>query len=222
MKNLWNVQMPWAWSGDASDEEGTYTTTVEADDEDAARRAAAIEMADSGEKEFSGAEERQRYIDSRASGWADVYRSQDQLAQDLSALFADELFPDGIVRQVNFKALAGLLAANRDELVKAPGSSEVDTAAGTVRSFSNDEILGELQRRGALSQLHGAIGALYDHLDRNGSLSADSSMTAYLAYRLRREKAAICPTHDRQDLVAAWQQSIDELESAEPKQRSAP
>ena len=117
MKNLWNVMLPWARNGDASDEEGTYSTTVEGDDEDGAKLNAAIEMADSGEKEFCDEEDRQSYIDSRVAGWADVYPQQQQLRQDLSSTFFDELFPDGVCREINLQALAKLLSENRNTIV---------------------------------------------------------------------------------------------------------
>ena len=71
MKN-YTVILPWAWSGDPSDEEGTYCIDVRAEDEEAAKLACATEMADSGARFFDDDEERQEYIDHLTGGWADV------------------------------------------------------------------------------------------------------------------------------------------------------
>lgn len=117
MKNLWNVMLPWAWNGNPNDEEGTYTTTVEGADEDEAKRRAAEEMADSGEKEFVDDEDRAKYIATRLTGWGDVYPQQAQLRQDLASVFEDELFPDGVRRNLNLEALGKLLAEHRAVLV---------------------------------------------------------------------------------------------------------
>jgi hypothetical protein len=118
MKNLWNVQMPWAWSGDPCDEEGTYTTVVPGANPQEAKLNAAIEMADSGEKEMSGAGQRERYIESRMHCWADVYPQVEQIKQDLASTYADELFPDGVAREINLQALGRLLAEHRSELLE--------------------------------------------------------------------------------------------------------
>lgn len=117
MKNLWNVHLPWAWNGEASDEEGTYSTTVEGVDEEDAKRNAAIEMAESGEKHFMDDEERDQYIESRVQGWGDVYAQQAQLEQDLCSIFSEELFPDGCARKVNLAALGKLLSEHREAIV---------------------------------------------------------------------------------------------------------
>ena len=123
--NLWNVTLPWAWSGDA-DDEGTYSTAVGAADCEAAVRAAAEEMADSGSKHFGDdpegddfKEERQRYVDSRCEGWADAYLAVSQLEQDLAAVFADELFPNGVRREIDLEALGRLIGSHRDYVLKA-------------------------------------------------------------------------------------------------------
>lgn len=117
MKNLWNVMLPWAWNCNPADEESTYSTTVEAVDEDAAKLAAATEMADSDEKEFMDDDDRAKYIRSRVAGWGDVYPQQAQLRQDLASVFEDELFPDGVRREINLEALGRLLAEHRAALL---------------------------------------------------------------------------------------------------------
>lgn len=122
----YNVMMPWAWSGDASDEEGTYSTAVWAKNEPHARLEAATEMADSGEKCFGfddddddedTAAERQRYIDTRVEGWADVYPADFQLQQDLIGLFEEQLFGAGYHREIDMQKLGAVLAAHRDEFL---------------------------------------------------------------------------------------------------------
>lgn len=116
MKTLWNVLLPWALNGDP-DEEGTYATTVAGETEGEALRAAAVEMADEGSKKFDTPQERAQFIESRVTGWCDVYETKDQLQQDLSALYARELFPDGIRHTINLNVLGRLLAENRDSLL---------------------------------------------------------------------------------------------------------
>ena len=118
MRKLWHVILPWSWDGEASDEEGTYSTTVEGADEGEALRKAAEEMADSNEKDFDGDDERESYIESRIEGWSDVTNVADQLASDFAEIFAEELFPDGRCRAVNLQALAKLVQENRAALVR--------------------------------------------------------------------------------------------------------
>ena len=115
---LFNVTLPWAWDGDASDEEGTYSSSALADDEAAAVRAVAEEMADSGEKNFDE-DERDQYIQSRCDGWCDVYPVEEQLKQDLRALFGAELFPLGSpAGEIDLKELGRVLTAYRDLIVR--------------------------------------------------------------------------------------------------------
>lgn len=73
------------------------------------------------------------------------------------------------------------------------------------------DLLSELERRGVFTQLHGAVGALYDHLGRTGVLDSDSYMTQYLAYRLRREAARIDSASP--GTVSFWQDKIKALEA---------
>lgn len=84
---------------------------------------------------------------------------------------------------------------------------------------SEEELVKELvRRRGGEwmlgSQLHGAIGALHDHLDRNGSMDSDAKHTPYLVFRLRREACLAelaTPADERQRAAAVWQERIDAL-----------
>lgn len=79
-----------------------------------------------------------------------------------------------------------------------------------LRDVSEAELLTEINRRGMLQPLHGAIGAMHDHLDRTGAF--DDKLTQYLAYRLRREEAAITGSSDSAARVANWQDCIDRLD----------
>lgn len=79
-----------------------------------------------------------------------------------------------------------------------------------AQAISDADLLDEINRRGILQPLYGAIGAMHDHLDRTGAL--DERLTQYLAYRLRREEAAITGMPDSADRVANWQECIDQLD----------
>lgn len=115
---FFNVTMPWNVNGDP-EAEGTYTTTVRAADEDKAKRQCAEEMADSGQREFDSDSYRQDYIDALAAGWADVYATADKLKQDMSKVFADQLFPDGVSRDINLEVLGQVLTQNRELVIGA-------------------------------------------------------------------------------------------------------
>jgi hypothetical protein len=140
----------------------------------------------------------------------DILRGADdvEVAARLNSETLEELLPR--VREAVQGALAVrevLLRADRLLAVWPDGSQSISG----VQAASNDQLLAELQRRGALEELHGAIGALYDNLEHNGSLDADSPTTAYLAFRLRREEARITLVPDREARIANWQQCIDDL-----------
>lgn len=93
-----------------------------------------------------------------------------------------------------------------------PSSSDVSLwLLAKAQPQSNEQLLAETQRRGLLAPLQGAIGAMHDHLDRTGAL--DSDMTAYLAYRLRREEMAVSGLPDAAERAAIWQEMIDEMEA---------
>ena len=79
-----------------------------------------------------------------------------------------------------------------------------------VLAISDAALLVEINRRGILRPLYGAIGAMHDHLDRTGAL--DEHLSQYLTYRLRREEAAITGMPDSAARVANWQECIDQLD----------
>lgn len=81
-----------------------------------------------------------------------------------------------------------------------------------VGQLSNDEILAEVARRGLLTELHGAVGALYDNLVETGVLDGDSQTTQYLAYRLRREDSKIGGAAG-QSSVDFWKGKIGEIDA---------
>lgn len=83
-------------------------------------------------------------------------------------------------------------------------------APSDLKEVSEAELLAEINRRGMLQPLYGAIGAMHDHLDRTGAL--DEKLTQYLAYRLRREEAAITGAPDSAARVANWQDCIDQID----------
>lgn len=106
-------------------------------------------------------------------------------------------------------------AASLDEAVEAPldaYSNNVDDPYGEqpVRAVSDAALLSEINRRGMLQPLYGAIGAMHDHLDRTGAL--DERLAQYLTYRLRREEAAITGMPDSAARVTNWQECIDQLD----------
>lgn len=114
-------------------------------------------------------------------------------------------------------ALSPKMAASLDEAVETAldaYSNNVDDPATAgeqpVRSVSDATLLSEINRRGMLQPLYGAIGAMHDHLDRTGAL--DERLSQYLAYRLRREEAAITGMPDSPARVANWQECIDQLD----------
>ncbi len=86
-------------------------------------------------------------------------------------------------------------------------------AVRPIEDLESSALLAEIARRGLLTQLSGAIGALYDHLERTGALDGESNLTPYLAYRLRREEARLGDVAAGPDCGRFWQQKIDALES---------
>lgn len=94
--------------------------------------------------------------------------------------------------------------------VPVPIEQSQQTAEKLVRAVSDADLLAEINRRGMLQPLYGAIGAMHDHLDRTGALG--ERLSQYLAYRLRREEAAITGMPDSALRVANWQECIDELD----------
>lgn len=116
MQDLFNVTAPW---NPDNDEEGVYTTTVKAGNEDEAKRLCAEEMADS--LTFSSSAERQEWIDDIVnSGFIDAYPTSEELKNGLRALYGEELFPDGVHLDIDLHALGKLLSENRDRLLIKP------------------------------------------------------------------------------------------------------
>lgn len=98
--------------------------------------------------------------------------------------------------------------------------AKVQTQA-KLQDVEADALLAEVARRGLLVQLQGAVGALYDHLERTGALDAESNMTPYLAYRLRREESKLTDVGAVRGNCGYWQQKIDELEACGPEEAPA-
>ncbi|MFP3637548.1 hypothetical protein [Paraburkholderia sp. SIMBA_054] len=83
-----------------------------------------------------------------------------------------------------------------------------------IQQVSTDDLLAEIARRQALAQVHGAIEALYDQLERTGNMNhfdVATALTAYHVYRLRRESAKVYGTPNADESAKYWQVRIDEL-----------
>jgi len=110
-----NVTLSWG-----SPQEGNYSDVVEAENEGAALRALAEEMADHSDgPELDTDEEREEWILDRVNGFHDVYPVSAQLEQDLATMFAQELFNGAAARQINLVALGKLLAENSERVLTA-------------------------------------------------------------------------------------------------------
>lgn len=95
--------------------------------------------------------------------------------------------------------------------------AEWQTAAGLCHAALREEEAAKTApdpRIVQLAQLQGAVGALYDELERTGLLDGDNSLRQYLVYRLRREAAAASGYPDAAQQAAYWQGKIDELDAA--------
>jgi hypothetical protein len=115
MIEFYNVTLSWG-----SLEEGNYSDVVMAEDEDAARRALAEDMADLPEaSEFETDDEREEWIKDRLNGFNDVYPVSAQLRQDMGTLFAQELFGGGQARKIDLVQLGKVLAENRERILGA-------------------------------------------------------------------------------------------------------
>lgn len=122
-----NVTLPWNPS-DA--EEGDYATTVWAESHAEAVRTAAEEMAAAGEKQFDTDEERNDYVDELVADGGYVVDAVDDLKYQLGVVFKGELFPDGVIREIDTAALAEILAQNRSRLIVSPAQDPSLQAAG--------------------------------------------------------------------------------------------
>ncbi|WP_139223001.1 hypothetical protein [Paracidovorax wautersii] len=137
-------------------------------------------------------------------------------SRDLAAVHRQEIL-DGHAPRLDALALSQALeaaeegptktlAAARDEI----RARELQPDEKVVRAIADADLLAEINRRGILQPMYGAIGAVHDHLDRTGAL--DERLTQYLVYRLRREEAAITGMPDSAARVANWQGCIEELD----------
>lgn len=93
--------------------------------------------------------------------------------------------------------------------------SHLSPPINPIECASNEALLGELARRQLLAPLHGAVGALYDHLERTGALDGESALTSYLAYRVRREEASVTGSQSRATDVAYWDGRIRALSQSQ-------
>ena len=115
MTEHYNVTLSWG-----SVEEGNYSDVVIAEGEDAARRALAEQMADHPDApEFDSDSEREEWTKDRINGFNDVYPVSAQLTQDMTTLFAEELFDGGHARQINLVELGKVLAESRERILAA-------------------------------------------------------------------------------------------------------
>ena len=85
------------------------------------------------------------------------------------------------------------------------------TTTVNLTECDSADLLAELHRRGTFSRLHGAIGALYDHLSNSGAMDGDSPMVSYLVCRLRREEAATSGAPDATKTASFWNDKIAAL-----------
>jgi len=83
----------------------------------------------------------------------------------------------------------------------------------TFENIGNDALMEEVCRRGLLTELHGAVGAFYDHLANNGIFDGGSNTTSYLAYRLRREDAKLGNSNGSPESANYWQERIQAIDA---------
>lgn len=81
----------------------------------------------------------------------------------------------------------------------------------SLEEVSTADLFKEIARREAMKGLHGAIGALYDELERQGFVPEGSRMLTYLAYRLRREEMLVAGLPDGNFSAQGWQLKIDQM-----------
>lgn len=120
---LFSVTLAWNQNDPG---EGTYATSVWANDVDDAKKQVAEEMVDERQIEFDTDGERHARIAELAKGPAEVCLVADRISSDLGELFADELFPDNVRRAINVDVLRFVLMANRSILVETPPQEHVE------------------------------------------------------------------------------------------------
>ncbi len=115
------------------------------------------------------------------------------------------------------------LAEYPDLRIKYPHASQLVDAAGTsatpetgpasqLRAVATPALLAELHTRGALTSLHHAVGAVYDHLERAGHLDAGSPLLAYRMFRLRRFEAEVSGAPGAEAIARRWEDRVGSLE----------
>ncbi|MBN3760900.1 hypothetical protein [Burkholderia sp. Ac-20365] len=149
-------------------------------------------------------------------GW--TWRDTRETAGDAHGPFESErdALLDAILKQgVEGETSAPMVEKPSGSKPGAPASTfGADTAEAPLGSVSTAELVQELCRRGGLTYLHGAVGALYDHLEREGQLDGKDKLLTYLVLRLRREDAAVSGVRDAASCVAHWQAKIDSIGQA--------
>lgn len=118
-----------------------------------------------------------------------------------------------------FPEAAQLVDAQNGPVPDGAVSASPDAQANVLRSASAEQLLMELARRGVFMDLHHAVGALHDHLERAGHLDSDSPLTSYLTYRLRAADAAVSGRSDSADAAGRWREKIDILNAAHVRTR---
>lgn len=115
---LYAVTLKWP-----QDDEGTYGENVYATDHwDACLKVAESmgQQRDQGSiNTYETEAEKQSWIFDRANDSIECHLVKDSLASDLAALFASDLFPDGVKRSINMTALQKLVVEHRDSLVSS-------------------------------------------------------------------------------------------------------
>ncbi len=76
------------------------------------------------------------------------------------------------------------------------------------------DLFAEIRRRGAMTGLHGAIGALYDQLARQDIIPAGDRTLTYLTYRLKREESMVAGLPAAEASAEVWQRKIDQMDQA--------
>lgn len=124
---LYYVTLRWP-----QNDSGSFSQRVNASDAWEACMLTAKLMAESREEESDGTYEafedqadREAWIAERASDSMECCLVADSLKSDLEALFASELFPDGVTFDIDIEALRTLVSANRELLRVKPSTPKL-------------------------------------------------------------------------------------------------
>ena len=93
------------------------------------------------------------------------------------------------------------------------GSMGAESGAGSLLEQSSSSLLKELERRGVFADLDGAVGALYDHLERVGALDSESGLIEYLAKRLRLQAAKLAELRGFAGAAEPWAASMAAMDA---------